>query len=455
MWTDEIASVKLAEQPIELLWSSWMRRETNPPLYYTLLHFWLAWVGGSDNSLRWLSWLCGAGAIPLAAQLATKLGGRRTGALAALLVATAPGHIYYSQEIRGYALGHTLAMAALFGFVGFMREENSQARRQTSLALYTVTATCAAYVHTLLVALPLLVNLVYAYRLIDSRRYLGLSTWLLANLVFLILWAWWLTITWWQLQHPANLAWLTRPQPWLAARYVLEAYVPEGPAVLRGIVTAAIIAGFVLGCLALRNKAGIVLPVIALGAPVLLYLVSWVTPVMLPRTIYWAQGALAVTVALGLGNARYHRLGTGIALMIVAAGIAGAIDQRDHVQKEPWRRVVALISARTPVATVIAGGPHVAYLLSRYCTLPQCNLRIRTLSEASETWSAGLPRPRQIKLVDLHLLGVSEPTVISVVRGNYADPAAVLEPLAQPTSIPLDTWTVTPITITRWSFRKR
>jgi hypothetical protein len=37
LWLDEIAAVRFARQPLALLWSGWMAREANPPLYYSLL----------------------------------------------------------------------------------------------------------------------------------------------------------------------------------------------------------------------------------------------------------------------------------------------------------------------------------------------------------------------------------------------------------------------------------
>ena len=396
LWTDEIASVKLAQQPVGLLWSDWMRRETNPPLYYTILHYWMAEIGDSDTALRWLSWFCGAGAIVVAARLAVLLGNIRAGSVAALLVAVSPGHIVYCQEIRGYALGHTLALLALLGFAEFLRTDIGHGLRRANLALYVIAASAAMYTHTLLAILPPLVSLVFLFNAIVRGRWRELVLWLAANCIILVLWAWWATITWWQVRHPSNLSWLTRPPLWLALRYVMEVYVSEGPGFIRAAVIAALGAGFLSGCAALRRGADFVLPVVAVGVPILLYLLSWATPVMLPRTVYWAQGAMAVTVAVGLMAARLGRLGTVLAAALVAVGIGGAISQHDKLEKEPWRRVVEILNAKAPGATVLAGGPHVAYLLARYCGPPQCAFHIRTLVSPGETWSAGMPRPQPI-----------------------------------------------------------
>ena len=41
LWYDELASLEFARQPVSRLWSSWMLRETNPPLFYTMLSGWI------------------------------------------------------------------------------------------------------------------------------------------------------------------------------------------------------------------------------------------------------------------------------------------------------------------------------------------------------------------------------------------------------------------------------
>jgi len=60
--------------------------------------------GCSVVACRSLSVLAGVATVPLVALLGAALAGRTAGAVAALLLAFSPLHMYYSQEIRMYSL---------------------------------------------------------------------------------------------------------------------------------------------------------------------------------------------------------------------------------------------------------------------------------------------------------------------------------------------------------------
>jgi len=78
--------------------------DTHPPLSYLLYHGWLAAAGRSVFALRYLSVVFGVAAVPVCAAAARRLGGQWAGAIAAFVLATSRFHIYWSQQIRMYAL---------------------------------------------------------------------------------------------------------------------------------------------------------------------------------------------------------------------------------------------------------------------------------------------------------------------------------------------------------------
>jgi mannosyltransferase len=89
--------------------------ESAPPLYYALAWVWTQFTGTGEFGLRSLSALAGVATIPVAYLLGAELRGRRTGILAAALVAVNPMLLWYSQEARGYALlSFFTALAALY-----------------------------------------------------------------------------------------------------------------------------------------------------------------------------------------------------------------------------------------------------------------------------------------------------------------------------------------------------
>src|SRR5512142_2026365 len=73
LWRDEIASVAFARLPLSQLWSVWMVHETNPPLYYSLLHVWIRLFGEGEFAVRSLSAVIGAAAVACAGILGRQL----------------------------------------------------------------------------------------------------------------------------------------------------------------------------------------------------------------------------------------------------------------------------------------------------------------------------------------------------------------------------------------------
>jgi 4-amino-4-deoxy-L-arabinose transferase-like glycosyltransferase len=78
--------------------------ESTPPLYYVLAWPWAKAFGTGEVGLRAFSALCGTATVPVAYAAGAALASRRAGLIAALLVATSPLLVWYSQEARAYAL---------------------------------------------------------------------------------------------------------------------------------------------------------------------------------------------------------------------------------------------------------------------------------------------------------------------------------------------------------------
>ncbi|MEZ4677874.1 MAG: glycosyltransferase family 39 protein [Caldilineaceae bacterium] len=114
LWSDEGISLIRSKRTFSLM------LETMPveqmPGYFVLLHGWLPLVGEEDYAVRFLSLLPSVLVIALTYRLASALGSRRSGILAAILVATNPFQIWYAQEARGYSwlLGVGLLSTWLF-----------------------------------------------------------------------------------------------------------------------------------------------------------------------------------------------------------------------------------------------------------------------------------------------------------------------------------------------------
>lgn len=91
--------------------------ESAPPLYYALAWVWTQLTGTGEFGLRSLSAVAGVATVPVAYLLGTELRDRRTGVVAAALVAVNPMLLWYSQEARGYSLMVLLTAVAALYFV--------------------------------------------------------------------------------------------------------------------------------------------------------------------------------------------------------------------------------------------------------------------------------------------------------------------------------------------------
>lgn len=111
LWLDELYGYRLARLDAATI-IGYSRLDPHPPLYYLLQ--WALSGGGAVRSplgWRWFSLLCSLAALALSWCLAARLTDRPSGIMAALLMATSPVLVFYSQEARGYALLTLLAIS--------------------------------------------------------------------------------------------------------------------------------------------------------------------------------------------------------------------------------------------------------------------------------------------------------------------------------------------------------
>jgi 4-amino-4-deoxy-L-arabinose transferase-like glycosyltransferase len=98
--------------------------DNHPPLYYLILKAWTLLFGYSGISLRMPSIIFGIGAIYFVYQIAKKFT-KVNPLIPAVLLATSPLAIYYSQEARMYSLAAFLATAGIFYFLETLRDSKN------------------------------------------------------------------------------------------------------------------------------------------------------------------------------------------------------------------------------------------------------------------------------------------------------------------------------------------
>jgi hypothetical protein len=178
LWWDEGYSIWFATHPIGDM-IALTAQDIHPPLYYALLHAWIALLGPTPIPLRLFSVFVSLPGIALAYVAARRLlaHARPTtiapALVAALLVTFNPFHLYYSQEIRMYGLVGTLALAYLISVAPWLQSTAAwttvprSSRGIGRVSIVALTTIALAYTQYYALLLPLGATL-----LVLARRFM-------------------------------------------------------------------------------------------------------------------------------------------------------------------------------------------------------------------------------------------------------------------------------------------
>lgn len=125
MWLDETFSVWLADHSLLDMLHWIVKIDQHPPLYYLLLHSWIALKGHTPYDVRLLSVLFGTATIPVIYLIGKRVSGLVVGLAAAVFLAFSPFHIYFAQETRMYTLLTFNAAVAIYALVRLLTDPRS------------------------------------------------------------------------------------------------------------------------------------------------------------------------------------------------------------------------------------------------------------------------------------------------------------------------------------------
>jgi 4-amino-4-deoxy-L-arabinose transferase-like glycosyltransferase len=114
LWRDEVDALRFATASWSEMLDNFTRPGWNGPLFYLLLRSWIGLAGTSEYAMRFLPLLLGVLCVPLTYQLGRLLLGSWVGIASALLTATSPYLVWYSQEVKMYSLVLALALLAIY-----------------------------------------------------------------------------------------------------------------------------------------------------------------------------------------------------------------------------------------------------------------------------------------------------------------------------------------------------
>jgi uncharacterized membrane protein len=353
LWTDELYSVSFAKTPMEDLWGDWMVREPNPPLYYSLLSGWIQIFGETEFGVRFLSVVFSLLGIVGVFLVGRSVHSNTAGLLAAALAAVSSHQLQYSQEARAYMLAFAAASFAILALSRLTdhwlaNRVHSKATWGT-LALYVGGATVAVYAHTTLILLPLLANVyvLWLWTVRTSRRRESALRWIGANLVLASLCAWWL----WNIYRQLTSG--TAPVSWIDNISFADAVSKTsrliGTRSIDGLnlPIALAMGGFmVFGAMRLSVEKRMLALCFGVGIPLLMFVISIAKPVLLERTLLWAQAVYLPCIAAGLVCLPIGVYRVVAASLVLLALSYDAVKWNETSYREPWSTVAALLRDR-------------------------------------------------------------------------------------------------------------
>lgn len=133
LWGDEAFSALIAQKDIPAIIFT-AARDTAPPLYYILLHFWIQLFGSSEVALRSLSVMLFLSTGVVVYFFIKSILGKKSATYVAILTLCNPFLFQYAFEARMYML---LVLASVLSFWFFVRERWRAYVVATVAALYT------------------------------------------------------------------------------------------------------------------------------------------------------------------------------------------------------------------------------------------------------------------------------------------------------------------------------
>lgn len=200
---DEVFGIEYVTAPLGQVIGALAAGEPHPPLFYLLLHAWIPLAGNGSYALRWLSTAGDTLGVVLVYVLGRRLAGPLVGAVAAIVLALAPYHVWNAQDARMYTLATAFVTAAVYWAWRLLLDHRP---RHRAVLGYTLGMLLALYTHYYSIYVLVLVN-VFAVCALTAQRRTGwsgersppphrLHLWAIAQAMVALLYAPWVIYAW-------------------------------------------------------------------------------------------------------------------------------------------------------------------------------------------------------------------------------------------------------------------
>lgn len=326
-WNDEALSVVIASGSVRQILSNAFH-SLHPPGYYLLLHYWRAILGDSDFALRLLSAFLGILSVAAIYILGRHLFGHTAGLWAGALAAFMPFHLFYSQEIRMYALLFLLSTLAILLDVRIWRNRNGGRLAWTAYLAVSLLGLYSHYLFTLIVGALGVVSLFRLKSAEGSKRWRAFT---LTHSAMAILYApifLWIRDQWSQsgdywISEASLAGFLSLPLAFTVGHFLEQMLLIVG----YGLILATLIITLLQAVRSFAQRAperpSLAAVLVAYWLPVsLMFLVSalW-TPLTLPRLMVVAVPGLYLFLAWGASMTREKWVNSALIVSLILVGL--------------------------------------------------------------------------------------------------------------------------------------
>ena len=391
LWQDELASMVFASQPLSRLWSAWMVRETNPPMFYSLLHLWLAMGARSILAIRALPELGGVLAIGLVAALCNRISGPWAAVVGALMAMVSAQHVWMSQDLRAYIFETDAILVSMLGLLVWLADKR---HARAGLATYVLGAAFGFYCHVTLAVWPVAAGLAVAAlhgrKMLTVRRGNAFE-FLVANLALAVLCAWWASIAAQQISSDniLNIPRLTLgghlKMVWHGAILIRDE--PPHTLLLRYVLTVMIAGG---SALLLRSRPGQLMVLCWALAVLLFHLGQVAHPIATPFSMFWLSNFSVLALATLVAEVPIVAVRAGLAAMLVATLGWNLADKLPNFWWEDWRKAMAILR-NDPDAILLVEqqklGMHANWACKVELQVDHCPLPIAIMDSRDQTYA--------------------------------------------------------------------
>lgn len=376
IWYDEALSILYASRSFSEILAGTLTpvggaaADVHPLFYFFSLHYWLELAGDSVFSARYYSVFYGIATIPLIYRLADEWFGASVALLSAIILALAPFHLAYSQEVRMYAqLGFWSALT----FLAFVRHQRGAAKKWWMLFVFGGAG--MLYSHNLaFIALGAL-GVWVAVDALRTRTTRILVSTALAGLAMTALWLPWLVNVPSQFGKIEQAFWV--PPPTIATllqTFVVFAFDFENAAFPQGLFpillfSAILIMALVIFALARERQKNLAFfPVTMMVLPVIfLFALSQVRSVYIIRGLMPAFLWYVILVAFMLTRMpRPIRLALAVALVAITAATLPAYYSYADFPRAPFAQTDRALRARVEPGDAIVHDNKLSFLPMHY-----------------------------------------------------------------------------------------